>query len=78
MEGMADSSAIAGKGIGSDYASGMQVMLIGAGVGVGADLEKDKTTNSDLSGIGAQPAIILGAILALWMRKRFWEWIQKN
>jgi hypothetical protein len=63
MEGMADSSAIAGKGIGSDYASGMQVMLIGAGVGVGADLEKDKTTDSDLSGVGVQPAIIIGANL---------------
>ena len=63
MEGMADSSAIAGKGIGSDYASGMEVFLIGAGVGVGADLEKDKQTDSDLSGVGVSPGIIIGANL---------------
>ena len=33
MEGMANSSVMAGKGIGSDYASNMEVFLIGAGVG---------------------------------------------
>ncbi len=60
MEGMADSSAISGKGVGSDYASGMQVLMVGAGVGVGADLEKDKTTDSDLSGIAAQAAVVVG------------------
>lgn len=63
MQGMADSSVAAGKGVGSDYASGMQVMLIGAGVGVGADLEKDKKTDSDISGLGVQPGIIIGANL---------------
>lgn len=66
MQGMANSSVMAGKGIGSDYASNMDVMLIGAGVGVGADLEKDKKTNSDLSGAGIQGGIILGTSLA-WM-----------
>ena len=54
MEGMANSSIMAGKGIGSDYASRMDVFLIGAGVGAGADLAKDKTTDSDLSGIGSR------------------------
>jgi hypothetical protein len=63
MEGMADSSAISGKGIGSDYASGMQVLMVGVGAGVGADLEKDKTTDSDLSGVGVQPALVIGANL---------------
>lgn len=60
MEGMANSSVMAGKGIGSDYASGMEVFLIGAGVGAGADLEKDKTSDSDLSGVGVQPGLIVG------------------
>lgn len=63
MEGMADSSVMAGKGIGSDYASNMEVLLIGAGVGVGADLEKDKNTDSDISGIGIAPGLIIGANL---------------
>lgn len=66
MQGMANSSVMAGKGIGSDYASNMDVMLIGAGVGVGADLEKDKKTNSDLSGAGIQGGLVLGTSLA-WM-----------
>ncbi len=66
MKGMANSSVMAGKGIGNDYASNMDVMLIGAGVGVGADLEKDKKTDSDLSGAGVQGGIILGTSLA-WM-----------
>jgi hypothetical protein len=35
MEGMANSSVMAGKGIGTDYASGMTVFLLGAGVGKG-------------------------------------------
>lgn len=60
MEGMANSSVMAGKGIGSDYASNMDVFLIGAGVGVGADLEKDKNTDSDISGVGVAPGVIFG------------------
>ncbi|MFP5385932.1 MAG: Lsa36 family surface (lipo)protein [Bacteriovoracia bacterium] len=63
MEGMANSSVMAGKGIGSDYASNMQVFLLGAGVGVGADLEKDDSTDSDISGVGIAPGVIIGANL---------------
>jgi hypothetical protein len=63
MEGMANSSVMAGKGIGTDYASNMSVFLVGANVGVGADLEKDKNTDSDLSGIGVAPGIVIGANL---------------
>ncbi len=65
MQGMADSSVAAGKGVGTDYASGMEVMLIGAGVGIGADLEKSKEADSDLSGVGIQPGIIIGLNLGL-------------
>ena len=60
MEGMANSSVMAGKGIGTDYASNMSVFLIGAGVGVGADLEKPKGTDSDFSGVGVAPGVIVG------------------
>lgn len=63
MEGMANSSVMAGKGIGSDYASNMEVFLIGAGIGVGADLEKDSNTDSEISGLGVAPGIVLGANL---------------
>ena len=63
MEGMANASVLAGKGIGADYASGMEVFLIGAGVGAGADLAKDKNTDSDLSGIGVAPGVVIGTNL---------------
>lgn len=66
MEGMANASVMSGKGVGSDYASRMQVALIGAGVGVGADMEKDKQTDSDLSGIGLQGGLIVGTNLG-WL-----------
>jgi hypothetical protein len=66
MKGMADSSVMAGKGIGTDYASNMDVFLIGAGVGVGADLHKDKQTDSDLSGAAVAPGLIIGMNLS-WM-----------
>lgn len=70
MQGMADSSVAAGKGVGSDYASGMQVMLLGVGVGAGADLEKDKNSKSDLSGVGVQTGIILGLNLGFMDTQR--------
>lgn len=63
MEGMANSSVMAGKGIGSDYASNMEVFLVGAGVGVGADMEKDTATDSDISGLGIAPGLVVGANL---------------
>ena len=66
MKGMANSTVMAGKGIGSDYASRMEVALLGAGVGVGADMEKDKSTDSDISGVGVQGGVIIGTNLS-WM-----------
>ncbi len=69
MDGMADSSVMAGKGIGTDYASHMDVFLIGAGVGVGADLHKDSQTDSDLSGAAVAPGVILGMNLS-WMNSK--------
>jgi hypothetical protein len=41
----------------------MDVLLLGAGVGIGADLEKDEMTDSDISGLGVAPGIILGVDL---------------
>jgi hypothetical protein len=69
LEGMANSSVMAGKGIGSDYASRMKVFMIGGGIGVGADLEKDKATDSDLSGLGVQGGIVVGTNLG-WLNTK--------
>jgi hypothetical protein len=65
MKGMANSSVIAGKGVGTDYASYMDVFLIGAGLGVGADLEKSKDPKSDISGIGIAPGFVVGLNLGV-------------
>jgi len=66
MQGMANSSVMAGKGIGSDYASRMEVALVGGGAGASADLEEDKSINSKGSGAGAQGGFIVGTNLS-WM-----------
>lgn len=63
MEGMANSSVLAGKGIGSDYASYMNVYLIGAGLGVAADFEKPSDVESNFSGVGLAPGFVVGANL---------------
>jgi hypothetical protein len=70
MEGMANSSVMAGKGIGSDYASNMEVALLGVGVGVGADLAEDKETDSKISGAGVAPGVIIGANLGFLKTKK--------
>lgn len=66
MEGMANSSVMAGKGIGTDYASGMKVFIIGGGIGAGADLTKSKDPEADLSGAGVSPGLMMGTNLS-WM-----------
>lgn len=71
MEGMANSSVMAGKGIGKDYASNMDVFLIGAGLGVGADLTKDENVKSDLSGAAVAPGIVIGTNLSFLDSKTF-------
>lgn len=60
MEGMANATSFAGKGVGSDYASYMQVWLVGASAGAGADLDRPERTNSDISGVGVAPGAIFG------------------
>lgn len=60
MEGMANSQAASGKGLGTDYISHFETFMVGAGVGVGADLEENKEYDSDLSGAGAQGGILVG------------------
>jgi hypothetical protein len=60
MKGMANTSAIAGKGIGSDYSSYMTKYTIAFSGRVGLDLEHDKSTDSDISGVGAATGFTVG------------------
>lgn len=60
MEGMANSQAAAGKGAATDYISHFDTFMVGAGVGVGADLEKNEELDSDLAGIGVMGSVQVG------------------
>jgi hypothetical protein len=60
MTGMANSSVYSGKGVATDYVTDFSVFTVGLGVGVGADMEEDKTTDSDFSGVGFQGALQFG------------------
>ena len=60
MEGMANSQAASGKGVSTDYISHFDTFMVGAGLGLGADLEEDKELDSDLSGIGMMGAVQVG------------------
>jgi hypothetical protein len=71
MKGMANSSVVAGKGIGTDYASHMDVLLVGAGVGVGADLAKNNESKTDISGAGIASGAIIGFNLGFMDSKHF-------
>jgi hypothetical protein len=61
MKNMSNASVIATKGVGSDYASDMNVFLVGATVGAGVAYERNDTINSDINGAGAATGMILGA-----------------
>ena len=63
MDGIANSAVLAGKGIGSDYASYMETDLVGVGLGGAADFEKPDDVESNISGAGVAPGFIVGANL---------------
>ena len=60
MQGMANTSAIAGKGIGTDYASYMTKYMIAFTGRAAFDLEHEKNTDSDVSGVGGATGFTLG------------------
>ncbi len=60
MKGMADATAVSSRGLANDYLTHFEVFSIGAGVGLGADLEENKELDSDLSGFGITPGFLLG------------------
>lgn len=60
MKGMANASTIASSGANSDYSSRLETYLIGVSMTAAADLERDKSTKSDVSGVGVAPALLIG------------------
>ena len=60
MEGMANSQAASAKGLATDYISHFETFTVGAGVGLGADLEKDESIDSELSGAGITAGAQIG------------------
>ena len=71
MEGMANSQAASAKGLATDYISHFDKVLIGAGIGLGADLEENKEADSDLSGIGVTGGLQLGLNMSMFADKSF-------
>lgn len=66
MKGTANSNALAAKGVGSHYTSDMKKFMVGAAVGVGADLEKDKAIEDEVSGAAAATGFMLGTRMDLF------------
>jgi len=71
MEGMANSQAASSKGLATDYISHFDKILVGAGLGLGADLEENKEADSDLSGVGVTGGIQLGLNMSMFADKEF-------
>lgn len=71
MEGMANSQALAGKGLSTDYITHFSTFTVGAGLGLAADLEKDKKMDSDISGIGVQGSVQVGLNMATLMNGKW-------
>ncbi|MBF0312712.1 MAG: hypothetical protein HQK52_04810 [Oligoflexia bacterium] len=74
LKGMSNASVIALKGIGVDYASAPDIFVVGAGVGVGADVGNaslSKVVGGDidarqLRGFGAAASVMAGVNLAVF------------
>jgi hypothetical protein len=61
MKGMSNASTLAGKGSTADYSSHMEKYQLSVALGGGADLERQTETDSDVSGVGIVPALMVGA-----------------
>ncbi len=67
-KGMANASVMSGKGVGTDYADDLTLMVVGAGVGIGADLGDNSlgdliggdVDGNQIKGIGFQGGILAG------------------
>jgi hypothetical protein len=60
MRGMANASILASSGANSDYSSRLETYLIGASISTAADLDSKNGTDSDVSGVGVAPSLLVG------------------
>jgi len=80
LKGMANSSVMAGKGVGTDYANDVDLFVIGGSVGIGADLGnnsfsslmKGDVDENQIRGVGFSPSIMVGTNLALFNLPKLW------
>jgi hypothetical protein len=76
---MADAAILANKGLSTDYASNVEVFVLGAGIGLGIDLGEEGTGsgtgdgNATLPAIGIGGTITLGANMGLFLKGKFWD-----
>lgn len=60
MQGIANSTAMSSRGVGTDYVTTMNDFLIGFSLGAGADLEKDVALKDLESGLGGAAGLVIG------------------
>jgi hypothetical protein len=76
---MADDAILANKGLSTDYASNVNVFVLGAGVGIGMNLGEAGTGsgtgdgNATLPAIGIGGTITLGTNMGMFLKGKFWD-----
>lgn len=79
-QGVANANAMASTGVGSVIGSGFQYALVGAGVGLGADLGDSSLSDllggggsfTNFAGVGAQGSVVLGINPGLFLKDKIW------
>ncbi len=79
LKGMANASVYANKGLGTDYASGMDLFVVGLGVGVGLDVGKNSFSDliggdvdaEQFRGFGLAGGVIVGGNLGIMPFEKF-------
>ena len=69
LDGMSNANVVASKGIGVDYASEIDLFVVGAGAGVGADLGDGSISDIDaekVRGFGLATALMAGVNLSMF------------
>lgn len=61
MKNTSNAAVLANKGLSTDYASDMDVFLIGAGVGLGVEFKDRNTINNEIRGAGVAMGAMVGA-----------------
>ncbi|MBT7610881.1 MAG: hypothetical protein HN576_14055 [Bacteriovoracaceae bacterium] len=76
---MADAAILANKGLSTDYASNVNVFVLGASLGMGIDLGEDGIGsgtgdgNATLPAVGIGGTVTLGANMGIFLKGKFWD-----